>query len=263
MKQYRELCEKVLREGVEKHDRTGVGTKSIFGHQMRFDLNEGFPLLTLKKTHFKSIAHELLWFIKGSTNIKYLNDNKVSIWNEWADTNGDLGPIYGKQWRSWTTPFGEIDQLKDVIEQIKKNPDSRRLIVNAWNVGEISKMALPPCHTFFQFYVANGRLSCQLYQRSVDIFLGLPFNIASYALLTIMVAKVCGLTPGEFVHTSGDAHLYLNHLDQTLEMLSRKDLELSNVKLTDDVTSIDDFCFEDISLIDYQSHPSIKAVVAI
>ena len=276
MKQYHDLCQHVLDHGIKKEDRTGTGTLSVFGYQMRFDLAAGFPLLTTKKTHWKSIAHELLWFISGNTNIKYLKDNGVSIWNEWADANGNLGPVYGKQWRKWESSEitqnsdGQvthspkfIDQLAQVIEQIKKTPDSRRLIVNAWNPSDVPKMALPPCHSFFQFYVANGKLSCQLYQRSGDIFLGVPFNIASYALLTHMVAHVCGLGVGEFVHTIGDAHLYLNHLDQTKEMLSRKEFPLPALKLNPEIQAIDDFKFSDIELVGYVSHPSIKAAVAV
>lgn len=254
----------VLQNGVQKHDRTGTGTISVFGYQMRFNLEDGFPLVTTKKLHLRSIIHELIWFLKGETNIKYLRDNGVSIWDEWADKNGELGPVYGSQWRSWPTPDGgHIDQITQVINQIKNNPDSRRLIVSAWNVAEIENMALPPCHSFFQFYVANGKLSCQLYQRSADIFLGVPFNIASYALLTMMVAQVCGLEAGDFVHTLGDAHLYNNHLDQTRLQLSRECRPLPLMKLNPLVTNIFDFKFEDFSLENYDPHPHIKATVAV
>lgn len=264
MKQYHELMQRVLSEGVKKEDRTGTGTISVFGHQMRFNLEEGFPLVTTKKLHVKSIIHELLWFLKGDSNIQYLKDNGVSIWNEWADENGNLGPVYGVQWRSWKTADGRtIDQIKNLIEMIKKNPDSRRLIVSAWNPGDVDKMALPPCHTMFQFYVANGKLSCQLYQRSADIFLGVPFNIASYALLTMMVAQVCGLGVGDFVHTFGDAHLYVNHLEQTQEQLKRTPYALPKMKINPDVKDIFDFKFEDFELVDYQAHPHIKAPVAV
>jgi thymidylate synthase len=264
MRQYLDLMQHVLDKGTKKEDRTGTGTISVFGHQMRFDLNQGFPLVTTKKCHIRSIIHELLWFLAGDTNIKYLNDNGVSIWNEWADENGDLGHVYGYQWRSWPTPNGEhIDQIFQVMDQIKNNPDSRRLIVSAWNVAEIDSMALPPCHTFFQFYVANGKLSCQLYQRSADIFLGVPFNIASYALLTMMVAQACDLEVGDFVHTFGDAHLYLNHLEQTHEQLSRDPLPLPVMKINPDIRNIFDFSFEDFELQDYQAHPHIKAPVAV
>lgn len=264
MKQYRDLCQHILDFGTKKEDRTGTGTLSVFGYQMRFDLSQGFPLLSLKRTHWKSIVHELIWFISGNTNIKYLKDNGVSIWDEWADKDGNLGPVYGKQWRAWETKDGKtIDQLADVIDQIKKNPDSRRLIVNAWNVGEIPGMALPPCHSFYQFYVTDGKLSCQLYQRSGDVFLGIPFNIASMSLLTHMVAHVCRLEVGEFIHTIGDAHLYLNHLEQTKEMLDRKEFELPKLELNPDIKSIDDFAFSDINLIGYVSHPAIKAPVAV
>ncbi len=264
MKQYLNLMKKVLDEGVTKEDRTGVGTYSLFGHQMRFDLSAGFPLVTTKKIHLKSVIHELLWFIQGSQNIGYLKENGVRIWDEWADENGDLGPIYGVQWRSW--PVGnleKIDQLKQVIEQIKTNPDSRRLIVNSWNVGLIDQMALPPCHCFFQFYVAQGKLSCQLYQRSADVFLGVPFNIASYALLTHMVAQVCDLAVGDFVHTMGDVHLYRNHLDQAHLQLSRTPYQLPTVRLNPDVKNIDDFTFEDFEILNYQHHPLIKGQVAV
>lgn len=250
--------------GVVKKDRTGVGTKSIFGYQMRFDLSKGFPLLTTKKVHLRSIIHELLWFISGNTNIGYLRDNKVTIWDEWADENGDLGPVYGKQWRSWQTPDGRsIDQLSQVIETIRNNPDSRRMIVCAWNPSDVDKMALPPCHCFFQFYVADGRLSCQLYQRSADTFLGVPFNIASYALLTMMIAQVCGLEPGEFVHTTGDTHIYLNHFDQVREQLSREPRPLPKMKLNPEIKSIFDFKYEDFELTGYDPWPAIKAPVAV
>ncbi len=254
----------VLAHGVKKEDRTGTGTISVFGYQMRMDLADGFPLLTTKKVHTKSIIHELLWFLKGDTNIKYLKDNGVSIWDEWADENGNLGPVYGHQWRSWPTSKGEtIDQITKVVEMIKKTPDSRRLIVSAWNVADIDNMKLPPCHAFFQFYVANGKLSCQLYQRSADIFLGVPFNIASYALLTMMVAQVCGLKPGEFVHTLGDAHLYTNHLDQAKLQLSRDIRPLPTLKINPDVKSVFDFKFEDFTIENYNPHPHIKAAVAV
>ena len=264
MQQYLDLIRHVQAHGVSKEDRTGTGTISVFGHQMRFDLGQGFPLVTTKKLHLKSIIHELLWFLSGDTNIRYLKDNGVSIWDEWADENGDLGHVYGYQWRSWPTADGRhIDQISQVIEQIRSNPDSRRLIVSAWNVAEIDTMALPPCHAFFQFYVANGRLSCQLYQRSADIFLGVPFNIASYALLTMMIAQVCGLKPGDFVHTLGDAHLYTNHLEQAREQVSRKPYALPQMLLNPDVTSIFDFKFADFQLINYEAHPHIKAPVAV
>ncbi len=269
MKQYQDLMRHVRDNGTKKEDRTGTGTLSVFGHQMRFDLSEGFPLVTTKKCHLKSIIHELLWFLSGDTNIKYLQDNGVRIWNEWADEDGNLGPVYGSQWRSWPriTKSGangtHIDQISQVIEQIKNTPDSRRMIVSAWNVGEIENMALPPCHMIFQFYVADGKLSCQLYQRSADIFLGVPFNIASYALLTMMVAQVCKLEPGDFVHTLGDAHLYSNHLEQANEQLSRKPFPLPVMKINPEVQSIFDFKFEDFELVGYESHPHIKATVAI
>ncbi|MBK6895731.1 MAG: thymidylate synthase [Alphaproteobacteria bacterium] len=264
MKQYLDLLRHVLEKGAVKDDRTGTGTRSVFGHQMRFDLSEGFPLVTTKKCHLRSIIIELLWFLRGDTNIKYLNDNKVSIWDEWADENGDLGPVYGHQWRSWPTSDGRtIDQISNVLERIKKNPDDRRLIVSAWNVGEIGKMALPPCHCLFQFYVANGKLSCQLYQRSADIFLGVPFNIASYALLTLMVAQVSGLKPGDFVHTFGDAHLYLNHIEQAELQLSRTPYKLPEMHLNPHVKNLFDFKFEDFELVGYESHPHIKAPVAV
>lgn len=264
MKSYQDLMKKILEEGAVKSDRTGTGTRSIFGAQLRFDLNEGFPLVTTKKVHLRSIIHELLWFLKGETNTKYLKDNGVSIWDEWANENGDLGPVYGAQWRSWKSTDGRvIDQITSVIEQIKKNPDSRRLIVSAWNVGEIDKMALAPCHTFFQFYVANGKLSCQLYQRSADFFLGVPFNIASYALLTMMVAQVCDLKLGDFVHTFGDTHLYSNHIEQTMLQLSREPRKLPVMKINPAVKNIFDFKFEDFTLEGYDPHPGIKAPVAI
>lgn len=264
MKQYLDLMRHVRTHGTFKEDRTGTGTYSVFGYQMRFDLAEGFPVVTTKKLHLKSIIHELLWFLKGETNIRYLKENGVSIWNEWADEKGDLGHVYGYQWRSWPTPDGRhIDQISQVIEQIKRTPDSRRLIVSAWNVGEIENMALPPCHAFFQFYVADGKLSCQLYQRSADIFLGVPFNIASYALLTMMVAQVCNLQLGEFIWTGGDCHLYSNHLEQTDLQLSRTPLALPQMKLNADIQSIFDFTFEDFVLEAYESHPHIKAPVAV
>jgi thymidylate synthase len=264
MQQYLDLMRHVLEHGHQKSDRTGTGTLSVFGYQMRFDLAQGFPLVTTKKCHLRSIIHELLWFLKGDTNIAYLKDNGVTIWDEWADENGNLGPVYGYQWRSWPTADGRhIDQIKQVISQIQNTPDSRRLIVSAWNVGEIEKMKLPPCHAFFQFYVADGKLSCQLYQRSADIFLGVPFNIASYALLTMMVAQVCGLKPGDFVHTLGDAHLYLNHLEQTREQLSREPRPLPTMKLNPAVKDIFEFRFEDFTLEGYDPHPAIKAPVAV
>jgi thymidylate synthase len=264
MKQYLDLMRHVRDHGTKKEDRTGTGTVSVFGHQMRFDLKEGFPLVTTKKCHLKSIIHELLWFLSGDTNIRYLQDNGVRIWNEWADENGDLGPVYGYQWRSWpTAKGGHIDQISQVIDQIKNTPDSRRIIVSAWNVGEIENMALPPCHMMFQFYVADGRLSCQLYQRSADIFLGVPFNIASYALLTMMIAQVCDLAPGEFVHTLGDAHLYSNHLAQVDEQLSRKPFPLPIMRINPQVKSIFDFSYDDFELVGYEAHPHIKATVAV
>jgi thymidylate synthase len=264
MKQYLDLCRRILEEGTKKEDRTGTGTISVFGHQMRFDLSQGFPLLTTKKLHTKSIVHELLWFLSGSTNVRYLQENGVRIWNEWADENGELGPVYGKQWRSFSGPDGKtVDQIEWVVNEIKRNPDSRRLIVSAWNPVEIDQMALPPCHLLFQFYVADGKLSCQLYQRSGDTFLGIPFNIASYALLTHMVAHVTGLAPGEFVHTIGDAHIYLNHLEQVKEQLTREPLPLPTLRLNPDVTSIFDFRYEDIEFLDYQAHPHIKGEVAV
>lgn len=250
--------------GTKKEDRTGTGTVSVFGHQMRFDLKDGFPLVTTKKCHLKSIIHELLWFLSGDTNVRYLQENGVRIWNEWADENGDLGPVYGYQWRSWPTASGgHIDQISQVIDQIKNSPDSRRIIVSAWNVGEIENMALPPCHMMFQFYIADGRLSCQLYQRSADIFLGVPFNIASYALLTMMIAQVCELAPGDFVHTLGDAHLYSNHLEQVDEQLSRKPFPLPIMRINPQVKSIFDFSYDDFELVGYEAHPHIKATVAV
>ena len=264
MNQYLTLLEHVKQNGQKKEDRTGTGTMSVFGYQMRFNLNEGFPLLTTKKVHLKSVIYELLWFLSGDTNIKFLKDNGVSIWDEWADENGNLGPVYGHQWRSWPTSEGrEIDQISNIINQIKKTPDSRRLIVSAWNVGEINKMKLPPCHCFFQFYVADGRLSCQLYQRSADIFLGVPFNIASYALLTQMIAHVCGLECGEFIHTLGDAHIYTNHIDQVNEQLRRKPKKLPQIKINPSVKNIFDFKYEDFSLEGYDPYPLIKAPVAV
>jgi thymidylate synthase len=264
MQTYLDLMRHVLAHGHQKNDRTGTGTVSVFGHQMRFDLSAGFPLVTTKKCHLKSILHELLWFLKGDTNIRYLKENGVSIWDEWADENGELGPVYGYQWRSWPTPDGRhIDQISQVIDQIKRTPDSRRLIVSAWNVADVDKMKLPPCHAFFQFYVADGKLSCQLYQRSADIFLGVPFNIASYALLTLMVAQVCDLKPGDFVHTLGDAHLYLNHIEQTHLQLSREPRPLPVMHLNPAVTDIFSFKFEDFALENYDSHPAIKAPVAV
>lgn len=264
MRTYLDLMKQILEKGVEKTDRTGTGTLSIFGHQMRFDLSEGFPLVTTKKVHLKSIVHELLWFLRGETNIRYLKENGVSIWNEWADAQGDLGPVYGVQWRSWRGADGAIiDQMTNLIDQIRKNPDSRRLIVSAWNVGELDQMALAPCHAFFQFYVAQGRLSCQLYQRSADVFLGVPFNIASYALLTLMIAQVTDLKPGEFVHTLGDAHLYLNHLEQARLQLSREPRSLPRMVINPEVRSIFDFKYADFSLQDYDPHPAIQAPVAI
>lgn len=264
MQSYLDLLQHILDTGVEKSDRTGTGTISCFGYQMRFDLQEGFPMLTTKKLHLKSIIHELLWFLKGDTNIKYLKDNGVGIWDEWADENGDLGPVYGHQWRSWVGADGQVhDQIKDVLNTIKTNPDSRRMIVNAWNVGDLQKMALTPCHALFQFYVANGKLSCQLYQRSADVFLGVPFNIASYALLTMMIAQVCGLQYGEFIHTFGDVHLYSNHVEQAKLQLTRTPFPLPTMKINPDVKDLFDFKFEDFTLENYQSHPHIKAPVAI
>ena len=263
MQQYLNLLSHVKAEGIKKDDRTGTGTLSVFGYQMRFDLNEGFPLVTTKEIHLKSIIYELLWFLQGDTNIKYLNDNGVTIWDEWANKEGDLGPVYGAQWRSWQTKNKTIDQISAVIEQIKTNPESRRLIVSAWNVGEIDNMALAPCHALFQFYVVNGKLSCQLYQRSADIFLGVPFNIASYALLLIMIAKVTKLSLGEFIHTFGDAHLYLNHLDQVDEQLKREPYPLPQIKLQSDIDDIFKFQYEHFKLINYQSHPRISAPIAV
>jgi thymidylate synthase len=264
MKQYLDLMRHVLENGVDKEDRTGTGTKSIFGYQMRFELSQGFPVVTTKKLHLRSIIHELLWFLKGNTNIRYLKENKVSIWDEWADEQGELGPVYGHQWRSWpAADGGEVDQIADVVAQIKSNPDSRRLIVSAWNVAELDKMALPPCHAFFQFYVAQGKLSCQLYQRSADIFLGVPFNIASYALLTLMIARVCDLKPGEFVHTFGDAHLYCNHLEQARLQLGREPRSLPTMQINPEVRNIFDFNYDDFELVNYDPHPHIKAKVAV
>lgn len=264
MKQYLDLMRHVKDNGQEKSDRTGTGTVSVFGYQMRFDLAEGFPCITTKKLHLRSIIHELLWFLKGDTNIAYLKENKVRIWDEWADENGNLGPVYGSQWRSWPSANGtHIDQITKLIDQIKSNPDSRRLIVSAWNVSEIENMALPPCHAFFQFYVADGKLSCQLYQRSADIFLGVPFNIASYALLTMMIAQVCNLELGEFIHTLGDAHLYVNHLEQTELQLSRSIKPLPTMKINPEVKNIFDFTIEDFELVNYDPHPHIKGIVAV
>ena len=264
MKTYLDLLRHVLEHGARKSDRTGTGTLSVFGHQMRFDLAQGFPLLTTKKVHLRSIVHELLWFLQGSTNVRYLQENKVTIWDEWADRDGELGPVYGYQWRSWPTPDGRhIDQITEVVEQIRRNPDSRRLLVSAWNVADIPRMALAPCHAFFQFYVAEGRLSCQMYQRSADIFLGVPFNIASYALLTLMVAQVTGLKPGEFVHTLGDAHLYLNHLDQAREQLARAPRPLPAMRLNPAVKDLLAFRYEDFTLEGYDPHPAIQAPIAV
>ena len=264
MRQYLDLMRHVLEHGHKKSDRTGTGTTSVFGYQMRFNLADGFPLVTTKKAHLRSIIHELLWFLKGDTNIQYLKDNGVTIWDEWADENGNLGPVYGYQWRSWPTPDGRhIDQISQVVDQIKNNPDSRRIIVSAWNVSEIENMALPPCHAFFQFYVADGKLSCQLYQRSADIFLGVPFNIASYALLTMMMAQVCGLQPGDFVHTLGDAHIYSNHMEQVNLQLSREPKALPTMKINPQVKNIFGFKFEDFVLEGYDPHPAIKAPVAV
>lgn len=264
MKQYHDLLKHIIENGTKKGDRTGTGTISTFGYQMRFNLADGFPVLTTKKLHLRSIIHELLWFLQGDTNIKYLKENNVSIWDEWADENGNLGPVYGFQWRSWPTPDGKsIDQISNLIEQIKKNPNSRRLLVSAWNVAYVDEMALPPCHTMFQFYVADGKLSCQLYQRSADTFLGVPFNIASYALLTMMIAQVCDLEPGEFIHTLGDAHLYLNHLEQAELQLTRDFRPLPTMKINPNVKNIFDFKFEDFELLNYDPHPHIKAAVAV
>lgn len=264
MQQYHDLLQHILDKGQQKSDRTGTGTMSVFGYQMRFNLEDGFPMVTTKKLHLKSIIHELLWFIKGDTNVKYLQENGVRIWDEWARADGSLGPVYGKQWRQWENKEGEVfDQLMDVIHQIKTNPDSRRMIVSAWNVGELKEMALMPCHALFQFYVADGKLSCQLYQRSADVFLGVPFNIASYALLTMMIAQVCDLKPGEFIHSFGDVHIYSNHMDQVKEQLSRKPFPLPQMKINPERKNITDFIFEDFTLENYQSHPHIKAEVAI
>lgn len=264
MKAYQDLLHHVMESGTDKSDRTGTGTRSVFGYQMRFNLNEGFPLVTTKKVHLKSIIHELLWFLKGSTNIGYLKENKVSIWDDWADQNGDLGPVYGAQWRSWQGADGRVhDQIAKAIETIKTNPDSRRIIVNAWNAGELDKMALTPCHALFQFYVADGKLSCQLYQRSADLFLGVPFNIASYALLTAMIAQVCDLAVGDFVHTFGDVHIYSNHFDQVALQLSREPRPLPSLKINPDVRSINDFKYEDFQVLGYEPHPGIKAPIAV
>lgn len=264
VKQYHQLLQHVLEHGVVKQDRTGTGTKSVFGYQMRFDLADGFPAVTTKKLHFRSIIHELLWFLRGEQNIRYLHDHNVTIWDEWADENGDLGPVYGVQWRSWPAPDGgSIDQIHNVIESLKKNPDSRRHIVSAWNPALVDEMALPPCHALFQFYVANGKLSCQLYQRSADIFLGVPFNIASYALLTHMVAQVVGLEPGDFVHTFGDAHIYSNHMEQVHTQLSRAPFALPTLQLNREIQNINDFTYDDIQIIGYESHPAIKAPIAV
>jgi thymidylate synthase len=264
MKQYLDLMRHVMEDGAVKDDRTGTGTKSVFGHQMRFDLGAGFPLVTTKKLHLKSIIHELLWFLNGDTNTAYLNKNGVSIWDEWADETGDLGPVYGAQWRSWPTPDGRhVDQISQLIEEIRTNPDSRRLIISAWNVADLGRMALPPCHCLFQFYVAEGRLSCQLYQRSADIFLGVPFNIASYALLTMMVAQVSNLQPGDFIHTFGDAHLYANHMDQAAEQLSRAPRALPEMLINPEVTDLFEFAFEDFVLDNYQPHAHISAPIAV
>ena len=264
MQQYLDLLRRIRQEGVIKHDRTGVGTQSVFGHQMRFDLSEGFPLLTTKKVHLKSIIYELLWFISGDTNVRYLQDHGVTIWDEWADKNGDLGPVYGHQWRSWPAPDGRsIDQLSQVIDQIRHNPDSRRMLISAWNPGEVDKMALPPCHCLFQFYVADGKLSCQLYQRSADTFLGVPFNIASYALLTMMIAQISGLQPGEFIHTTGDTHVSRNHFEQVGLQLSREPRPLPKMLINPDVKEIEDFRYEDFTLEGYDPWPAIKAPVAV
>jgi len=264
MKQYLSLLRDVIDNGVRTDDRTGVGTLSVFGRQVRYDLSQGFPLVTTKRVHFKSVVHELLWFLKGDTNVKYLQDNGVKIWNEWADANGDLGPVYGKQWRSWSTPDGgHIDQITNVIEEIKRNPSSRRLIVNAWNVADVGEMAIPPCHTMFQFNVSRGKLSCQLYQRSGDCFLGVPYNVASYAILTHMIAQICDLRVGEFVHTLGDAHIYTNHLSQVNQQLSREPQKLPRLKLYQDIRDIDDFQYEHIKLVGYEPLSSIKASVAV
>lgn len=264
MRTYLDLLEHVMESGVDRGDRTGTGTRSVFGHQMRFNLEDGFPLVTTKKVHLKSIIHELLWFLSGSSNVKYLQENGVRIWNEWADENGELGPVYGVQWRSWKGANGEtIDQIQNVIEMIKNKPESRRIMVSAWNVADVPNMALPPCHALFQFYVANGKLSCQLYQRSADLFLGVPFNIASYALLTMMIAQVCELIPGEFVHTFGDAHIYHNHFDQVQTQLSREPRPLPQMKLNPGIKNIFDFSFDDFELLGYEPHPTIKAPIAV
>jgi len=263
MRQYLDLMDHVLKHGTKKEDRTGTGTISVFGHQMRFNLHDGFPLLTTKRLHLRSIIHELLWFLKGDTNIKYLHDNGVTIWDEWADENGELGPVYGQQWRSWVAGDKTIDQISQIIQQIKNNPDSRRIIVSAWNAGEIDKMALPPCHVLFQFYVTENKLSCQLYQRSADIFIGVPFNIASYALLTMMVAQVCNLNPGDFIHTFGDAHIYSNHIEQANLQLSREVRPLPQMIINPEVKDIFSFKFEDFNLVNYNPHPHIKAPVAV
>lgn len=264
MKAYLDLLDHIMKKGVDKSDRTGTGTRAVFGYQMRFDLSEGFPMLTTKKLHLKSIIHELLWFLDGDTNVKYLQDNGVRIWNAWADENGELGPVYGKQWRNWLKPNGEsVDQIKRAVDLIKNNPDSRRIIVNAWNVGELEDMALTPCHCLFQFFVADGKLSCQLYQRSADTFLGVPFNIASYALLTMMMAQVCDLEPGDFVHSFGDVHLYKNHFEQAELQLTRTPKSLPTIKINPNVKSIFDFKFEDFELVDYEPHPHIKAAVSV
>ena len=264
MKQYLELIEKILYEGIERSDRTGTGRKSIFGYQMQFDLDEGFPLVTTKKVHLKSIIHELIWFLAGSTNIKYLKDNGVSIWDEWADENGELGPVYGAQWRSWPNPDGSsTDQIKSLVKNIKSNPNSTRHIVSAWNPSQVDEMALPPCHALFQFFVANSKLSCQLYQRSADVFLGVPFNIASYALLTLMIAQVCGLKPGKFVHTLGDAHLYLNHLEQAKLQVTREPLKLPSIKINSSINNLEDFVYEDFEILNYESHPAISAPISV
>ncbi len=264
MKQYLELIEKILNEGIERSDRTGTGRKSIFGHQMQFNLEEGFPLVTTKKVHLKSIIHELIWFLAGSTNIKYLKDNGVSIWDEWADENGELGPVYGAQWRSWPNPDGSsTDQINGLVKNIKSNPNSTRHIVSAWNPSQVDEMALPPCHALFQFFVADSKLSCQLYQRSADVFLGVPFNIASYALLTLMIAQVCGLKPGKFVHTLGDAHLYLNHLEQAKLQVTREPLKLPSIKINSSINYLEDFVYEDFEILNYESHPAISAPISV
>lgn len=264
MKQYLELIEKILNEGIERSDRTGTGRKSIFGYQMQFDLDEGFPLVTTKKVHLKSIIHELIWFLAGSTNIKYLKDNGVSIWDEWADEKGELGPVYGAQWRSWPNPDGSsVDQIKSLVKNIKSNPNSTRHIVSAWNPSQVDEMALPPCHALFQFFVADSKLSCQLYQRSADVFLGVPFNIASYALLTLMIAQVCGLKPGKFVHTLGDAHLYLNHLEQAKLQITREPLKLPSIKINSSINNLEDFVYEDFKILNYESHPAISAPISV